>query len=195
VTAIIEPRFSINSVVDERGRAVRIYAGDWRAAHARGCEEYLANHSAAIPATRELVIVSCGGLPYDINLIQAHKALDMAAQACTEGGTIVLLAQCRDGLGYPAFLKWFAEKNSSALEARLRDAYEVNGQTAWALLTKAERFRVHLVSDLPAEDVRTMRMSPARSLAEVLDHIDREAEGYIMARGAAVLPHQAEARA
>jgi lactate racemase len=195
VTAMIEPRFSINSVVDDRGRAVRIYAGGWRAAHARGCAEYLANHSAEIATTRNLVIVSCGGSPYDINLIQAHKALDMAAQACREGGTIVLLAQCRDGLGHPDFLKWFDEKDSRALETRLREAYEVNGQTAWALLTKTERFRVQLVSDLPDEDVRRMRMSPASSLADILQQMDVETEGYIMPRGSAVLPFQAEARA
>ena len=40
-----------------------------------------------------VVVASCGGFPYDINLIQAHKALDMATQACNEGGTIVLLAE------------------------------------------------------------------------------------------------------
>ena len=112
---------------------------------------------------REVVIASCGGYPHDINLIQAHKSLDMAAHACTDGGTIVLLAECRDGLGRPDFLKWFEEKDSRALEARLRDAYEVNGQTAWSLLTKAERYRIHLVSELPDEDVRRMRMIPARS--------------------------------
>jgi len=191
VTALVKPRFSINSVVDDRGRAVRIYAGDWRMAHARGCEEYLANHSTEIATTRDLVIVSCGGSPYDINLVQAHKALDMAAQACTEGGTIILLAQCRDGLGHPDFLKWFAQENSRALEVRLREAYEVNGQTAWSLLTKAERFQVHLVSDLPEENVRRMRMSPARSLSDVINQIDGGTEGYIMPRGAAVLPQLA----
>jgi len=190
VAAMIEPRFIINSVVDDRGRAVRIYAGNWRAAHTRGCEAYLANHATEIGATRGLVIVSCGGAPYDLNLIQAHKALDMAAQACTEGGTIILLAQCRDGLGHPDFLKWFAEENSSALEARLRDAYEVNGQTAWALLTKAERFRIQLVSDLPDESVRSMRMTPARSLREALDQTDAETPGYLMPRGQAVLPRR-----
>jgi nickel-dependent lactate racemase len=195
VAAMVGPRFCINSVVDDRGRAVRIYAGDWRAAHARGCEEYLANHSAEISAKRELVIVSCGGSPYDINLIQAHKALDMAAQACTEGGTIILLAQCRDGLGHADFLKWFAQEDSQALEAQLREAYEVNGQTAWSLLTKAERFQVHLVSDLPEEHVRRMRMLPARSLSEVLNQTDGRTEGYIMPRGSAVLPRMAEARA
>ena len=188
VAAMIEPRFTINSVVDERGRAVRIHAGEWRAAHRAGCQEYLANHSREIDKKREVVIVSCGGSPYDINLIQAHKSLDMAAHACTEGGTIVLLAECRDGLGHPTFLKWFEEKDSRALEARLRDAYEVNGQTAWALLTKAERYRIHLVSDLPDEEVRRMRMTPVRSLTEAFDRIDDQAEGYIMQRGAALLP-------
>ena len=192
VTAMIGPRFSINSVVDDRGRAVGIYAGDWRAAHARGCEAYLASHSVDIAAPRELVIVSCGGLPYDINLIQAHKALDMAAQACTEGGTIILLGQCRDGLGHRDFLKWFGEENSTTLAGRLREAYEVNGQTAWSLLTKAERFQVHLVSDLQEEHVRSMRMLPSRSLNDVLSQVDLGTEGFIIPRGAALLPRKAE---
>jgi len=188
VAAMVAPRFSISSVVDERARTVRIHAGDWRAAHRAGCGEYLSNHSMKIDRKRELVIVSCGGYPYDINLIQAHKSLDMAAHACTDGGTIVLLAECRDGLGHPTFLNWFEEKDSRALETRLRNAYEVNGQTAWSLLTKAERYRIHLVSKLPEEDVQLMRMRPARSLTEVLNSFEQKTEGYIMQRGAAFLP-------
>jgi lactate racemase len=188
--ALIEPCFSVNSVVDERGRVVRIHAGEWRAAHRAGCQEYLSDHLAKIGTRREIVIASCGGYPYDINLIQAHKALEMAAHACTDGGTIVLLAECYDGLGQPSFLKWFEEKDSRALEARLRESYEVNGQTAWSLLTKAERYRIHLVSELPDEDVRRMRMTPVRSLAEALDQIAREPEGFIMPHGARFLPRR-----
>ena len=188
VANLVEPCFSINSVVDERGRAVRIYAGEWRAAHHVGCSEYLDSHAIEINEKREVVIVSCGGLPYDINLIQAHKALDMAAHACRDGGTIVLLAECRDGLGHSTFLKWFDEQDSRALEARLRDAYEVNGQTAWSLLTKAERYRIHLVSDLPDEEVRRLRMIPARSLTDALDQVGNEQQGYIMPHGARFLP-------
>lgn len=188
IAALIEPCFSVNSMVDERGRAVRIHAGEWRAAHRAGCQQYLSDHLVQIGTRREIVIASCGGYPYDINLIQAHKALDMAAHACPEGGTIVLLAECCDGLGQPSFLKWFEEKDSRALEARLRDSYEVNGQTAWSLLTKAERYRIHLVSALPDEDVRRMRMTPARSLTDALDQVAREPEGYIMPHGARYLP-------
>jgi nickel-dependent lactate racemase len=188
VAAEIAPSFLVNTVVDERGRAVAVYTGDWRAAHRRGCAEYVDSHTARIPEKRPLVVVSAGGAPYDLNLIQAHKALDMAAHAALEGGTIILVAQCAEGFGRTDFLKWFDADDSRSLETRLRAAYEVNGQTAWTLLDKAERFRIHLVSDLPDEDVRRMRMHPARTVEEALAHADNSADGYILPRGAALMP-------
>jgi len=188
VASLIDPVFAINAIVDDHGRTEKIFAGHWQRAHARACAEYVAGHSLRIPEQREVVIVSCGGSPYDINLIQAHKALDMAAQACVDGGTIILLAECRDGLGRADFLKWFESADSRALEARLRETYEVNGQTAWALLTKTERFRVHLITKLSDDDVRQLRMFPARSLEGALAGVTANSKGYLMPRGAALLP-------
>lgn len=188
IAAIVNPAFGINTIVDDKRRVVRMFCGNWRSAHLAACDAYLNGHSIEIPDKRELVIVSCGGFPYDINLIQAHKALDMAAYACKDGGSIILLAQCRDGLGRSDFLKWFTVDNSLVLEKRLREAYEVNGQTAWALLSKTERYNVSLVSDLTDDDVRKMRMTPVRNLADALDRIHSKSIGYIMPRGAALLP-------
>jgi len=188
VAAMIAPVFAINAIVDEHGRCEKVFAGNWRTAHARACEDYAASHSVRISEEREIVIVSCGGSPYDINVIQAHKALDMAAAACVDGGLIVLLAECGDGLGRPDFLKWFESDDSRALENRLRAAYEVNGQTAWSLLTKAERFRVHIVTKLGGDDVRRMRMNAVSSINEALAHVGSDVKGYIMPRGAALLP-------
>lgn len=188
VAAMINPAFSVNAVVDERGRAIQIFAGHWRGAHREACRQYLTEHSTSIAGKREVVIASCGGSPYDINLIQAHKTLDMAAGACKDGGTIILLAACRDGFGRSDFGKWSTSENATALESRLRESYEVNGQTAWALMTKTERFRVLLVSKLAGEDVRRMHMSPMRSLVEAMSKTDSQAEGFILPRGAALLP-------
>ncbi|HSL54179.1 MAG TPA: nickel-dependent lactate racemase [Pyrinomonadaceae bacterium] len=187
VASLVAPAFSINTIVNEKKEAARLYTGDWRVAHRAACDYYLDRYSVEIPSKRDIVIASCGGFPHDINLIQAHKALDMAALACNDGGTIILLAECSDGLGRPDFLKWFAETDSRALAARLVNGYEVNGQTAWALLTKAERFRVCLVSELPPDDVRRMRMVPVRTIEEALEHAAGE-DGFIMPRGAALLP-------
>ena len=187
VASLVAPAFSINTIVDEKKQATRLFCGDWRVAHRAACDYYLDHFSARIPSKRDVVVVSSGGFPHDINLIQAHKALDMAALACNDGGTIVLLAECSDGLGRPDFLKWFDETDSRALAARLVNGYEVNGQTAWALLTKAERFRVCLVSELPPDDVRRMRMVPVRTIEEALAQAG-SGDGFIMPRGAAVLP-------
>ena len=188
VAAEVAPSFLVNTVVDEKGRAVRLYAGDWRAAHRRACAEYADSHTIQLEEKRPVVVVSCGGAPHDINLIQAHKALDMAAYACAEGGTIVLVAECADGLGRADFLRWFDAADARALGDTLRESYAVNGQTAWALLTKAERFRVHLVSELADEDVRRMRMRPARTVGEALAAADAGAPGYVMPHGARYMP-------
>lgn len=188
VTRLVGPTFGINTIVDDKKQAVGVFCGDWQLAHRAACEHYLRNHSVEIESKRPLVIASCGGFPHDINMIQSHKAMDMAAHACADGGTIILLAQCQDGLGRPDFLKWFDSTDSRALEERLRTAYEVNGQTAWSLMTKAERFRVILVSDLPDDSVRKMRMIPATSLEAAMDQVDSSLGGYVMPRGTAVLP-------
>jgi nickel-dependent lactate racemase len=188
VAEIIDPAFSINAIVNDHGRVERIFAGHWRAAHRAACAEYLSSHSQHINEKRQVVIVSCGGAPYDINLIQAHKALDMAAHACVDGGTIIFVAECADGLGRPDFMKWFESENSRALENRLRGAYEVNGQTAWSLLTKTERFRVHIVTDLSEAQTRAMRMTKVSSITEALANVPAGATGYLMPRGAALLP-------
>jgi nickel-dependent lactate racemase len=188
IAAEIAPSFLINAVVDERGRAVRIYAGDWRAAHRQGCAGYMEDHSVEIPEKRGLVVASCGGLPWDINLIQAHKSLDMAARACLEGGDIILLAECAEGFGRTDFLKWFDVADSRVLESRLRERYAVSGQTAWSLLVKAEKIRVHLVSKLLDKEVRQMRMLPAQTIDEALKRCDGNTQGYIMPRASALLP-------
>lgn len=188
VAAEVAPSFLVNTVVDERSRVTRLYAGDWRAAHRLACAEYAETHTVRIEGKRAVVVASAGGAPHDLNLIQAHKALEMASHACAEGGSIILVAECADGLGRPDFLKWFDARDTRELESRLRDAYEVNGQTAWSLLTKAERFQIHLVSSLGEEDVRRMRMRPARTVEEALSQVGGGAAGYLLPRGAAYMP-------
>jgi nickel-dependent lactate racemase len=193
IAELVAPAFAINTIVDEKKRAVGVFCGDWRLAHRAACDHYLKRNSFAISEKRDVVIASCGGFPHDINMIQAHKALDMAAQACKDGGTIILLAECSDGLGRSDFLKWFDAGDSRSLENRLQNGYEVNGQTAWALMTKAERYRVCLLSQLREEQVEKMHMVPIRTIEQALEQA-AGGSGYIMPRGAAVLPRHVSGR-
>lgn len=188
IAAEIAPSLAINTVVNNHNQLVALYAGDPRAAHYRACAEYAEAHTLAISEKREIVIASCGGFPYDINLIQSHKTLDAAAHACADGGAIVLVAECAEGTGRADFMKWFDEPDSVALAERLRSNYEINGQTAWALMTKTERFRVYLVSQLAESDVERMGMTAVDSIEEALQREDAAARGYILPHGARYLP-------
>ncbi|MCD9187118.1 MAG: nickel-dependent lactate racemase [Pyrinomonadaceae bacterium] len=180
----IKPSFAFNAVVNEKGEAVELFCGDWLASHETACEFYAEQNTVEINEKRDVVIVSCGGFPHDVNLVQAHKALESAAQACKDGGQIILLAECADGLGRNDFLKWFESENSQRLAEILCENYEVNGQTAWSLLRKTENFDVRVVTSLSNEETRRMRMNPARKLAEIV--IDKNARGYILPFGAKV---------
>ena len=164
IVSKINPSFSINTIVNEKGEAVEIFCGDWIAAHRRACEFYAATHTIKITEKRDLVIVSGGGTPFDLNMIQAHKALDAASRVCTDGGVIVFLAECADGLGRADFLNWFEAENSQSLAERLCEKYQVNGQTAWNLLRIAENFAVNIITALKENKTRAMRLNKVRDL-------------------------------
>jgi lactate racemase len=174
--------FCISTLVNDSGELTDLYCGDWIESHRQACDAYSLGHTLSIAEKRDLVIASCGGLPYDINLIQAHKIIEAASHACRDGSTIVILAQCRDGLGRDDFLKWFDSPDSERLAHELCEKYQVNGQTAWNLLKKAEQFDLRIVTDLPAQKIDRTRMKRYDSLAAALEGLDRH-RGYIVPSG------------
>jgi len=162
--------FAVSTIVNDAGDVTEFFCGDWIESHRAACENYGVANTLRIEEKRDLVIVSCGGYPYDINMIQAHKSFEAASHACNDGGTIILLAECRDGLGRDDFLQWFDAKDSKELAGRLCERYQVNGQTAWALLQKAEKFNVRMMSELEAETLGRMRVSRSRSIETGVSH-------------------------
>lgn len=188
VVGKIPPTFAFNSETDDSGRITRLVCGDWQSSHRRACDEYASDNVALLKEKRELVIVSCGGFPHDINLVQSHKALDMAALACSEGGTIVLLAECRDGAGSEEIEKWIRLGSSESIAARLCEKYAIGGQTAWSLLGKAEKFDVRIVTTLANEFTEKAGLVKVKALAEALAGTPPSTSGYIMPSGAKILP-------
>ena len=182
--AFAAPRFAINTITNDDGSIAGLFCGDWLASHRAACLQYAEQHTIAISEKRDIVIASCGGYPYDVNLIQAHKALEAASQACVDGGTIILLAECVDGLGRDDFINWFEADGSEELARRICDKYQVNGQTAWSLLKKAERFDIRLCSELDDSAITKMRLKKL-NMADLTTFIqNNSAPGYIMPQGA-----------
>lgn len=119
----IEPAFVFNTFVNNKGLITDLLCGHWKTAHAVACKRYEEQNSIDLPEKRELVIVSAGGEHSDINLIQAHKALETASRACTDGGSIILLAECKDGPGSSDFENAFATASNLELGEKLAAGY------------------------------------------------------------------------
>jgi len=190
--ALAAPDFILNTVLAPDKRIIAAFAGHWREAHERGCSYYRKHFSYPLRHKTDLVVVSCGGFPKDINLIQAHKSMEYAAQALKDGGVMILLAECRDGFGNPTFFDWFRHKDLNQFEEALRERYEINGQTAYSTLQKAQRFTIILVSAFHGHQVEEMGMLPARTLHEAVElatqFLPPDWTALIMPEGGSVLP-------
>jgi nickel-dependent lactate racemase len=117
-----------------------------------------------------VVLVSAGGSPKDINLYQAQKALDNAKQAVADGGTVILVAECAEGLGDEAFSRWILRGDSpQGIVARIHRAFELGGHKAAAIALVRQRAGISLVSGLPRETAAKCFMDPFPSVQEALD--------------------------
>jgi lactate racemase len=190
--AMIPPAFILNTVLSPEKQIIAAFAGEWRTAHEEGCRFYAERFAFPIDRQADLVLVSCGGYPKDINLIQAHKAMEYGSRALRDGGVMILLAECRDGYGNATFFNWFRFRDPAVFESELRRNYEINGQTAYSLLLKALKFTIILVSSLPEEEVSAMGMIPVRSLDEAVEKarslLPADYTAYVIPEGGTVLP-------
>lgn len=184
--------FLVNVVPDPWGRIAEVTCGDGVASHLEACRRAAALLEVPVGARCDLAVASAGGLPWDVDLIQAHKAIDHAAEAVRDGGAVVAVAQCSAGVGSETFLPWFDLGGSRAVAAGLKRDYRLNGQTALSLLKKLERLRIILVSSLDPGVVRRTGMECASTLDEAVAVAEQYLGGdpmiYVLPNASGILP-------
>ena len=101
--------FIVNVTMDAERRVTGVFAGDLEDAHEAGmtCAEEQA--SAYVDAPLDIVVTTSAGYPLDLTFYQAVKGLTAVLPVVKEGGTIVLVAQCAEGMGGPEFTKLMRE--------------------------------------------------------------------------------------
>lgn len=162
---LIGAQFILNVVLDEGKRVVRAVAGHPRLAHRAGCAALDAFGRAAVERPADLVVVSAGGSPKDINLYQAQKALDNARHVVRTGGVILLVAECGEGLGHHTFEDWMLDPGGpAAILARIRREFVLGGHKAAAVALAMAQATIYLVSTLPAARAAAMGFRPFASL-------------------------------
>lgn len=93
--------YSLNAVVDRRGRLVFLNGGDILESFYRAIPPLRRTWTAVLKTPADVVIIAARH--EGINLLQAGKAFNSAARAVRPGGRIVVLAPCQDGFGNDEF--------------------------------------------------------------------------------------------
>lgn len=127
---MVNPDFLLNAVFNPEGEIAGFYAGHWYEAWLEGCKKVKEIYGVPIKETADLVIVSSGGFPKDINLYQASKAVENACGAVKKGGVMIALMECRDIAEPPDFSQWFDYVSLTQREIALRKAFTVPGFVA-----------------------------------------------------------------
>ncbi len=168
--AICGVDFIVNVVLDEHKQIVKAVAGDLVKAHREGCKFLDRMYLKELDSRADIVIVSQGGAPKDLNLYQTQKALDNAKHAAKKGGTIILIGSCKEGLGEKVFEEWMlnAPTAASMIERIGRD-FQLGGHKAAAIAMVLENAEIYLVSDLADDFVEKIFLKPAKSAQDAFD--------------------------
>lgn len=143
-----ELRFVVNVVLDEANRIVAAFAGDPIAAHRPATKIVDELVKAPIVEPADIVVASAGGYPRDINLYQAHKAIENASHAVKAGGTIILVAECREGFGNTTFENWMTSASSlDEVGEKLSKHFILGAHKAFALSKIAKRAEIIVASN------------------------------------------------
>ncbi|MDR1194445.1 MAG: nickel-dependent lactate racemase [Peptococcaceae bacterium] len=185
--------FILNVVLDERKEIVRAVAGHPIKAHRAGCEFLDELCASPMEKRADIVIASQGGAPKDMNLYQTQKALDNAKYAVREGGVIILVGACGEGLGERVFERWMLDSPSpESMIERIAGDFQLGGHKAAAIALTLRQAEVYLVSDMAPALVEKIFLRPFATAREALDEALRRlgprAKVLVMPYAGATLP-------
>lgn len=162
--------FIVNVVLSEHKEIIRAVAGHHVQAHRAGCAFLDTLYLKKLPQGADIVLVSQGGAPKDLNLYQTQKALDNARHAVNPGGVIVLIGSCKEGLGERVFEEWMTTSPSpQAMVERIGRDFQLGGHKAAAIAMTLEKADIYLVSDMADDFVRSIFLTPQPSVQAALD--------------------------
>lgn len=164
--------FVLNVVTNSKGEIVKAFAGDVEQAFMEAVKLVDETYRIQVDRRAEIVVVSAGGYPADVNFFQAFKAVDNALAVVKRGGTIVLSAECSEGVGNQVFYDWMVRfgDDLKGVEKEIKRNFVLGGHRAYYLLRALENHRIILVSSLPDHYASNVfRLKTARAVNEALD--------------------------
>lgn len=142
------PRVAIHGILDSKGSVCQLIVGNTYDDFLTACNTLDSFYKTGIKKKYDIVIASCGGFPKDINFIQAHKAVNNAAMFVKDKGSLILFAECTEGIGSDTFIDYFKFQDFDQAFNGIAKNYKGNGGTALSMMAKTNRINIFLKTAL-----------------------------------------------
>jgi nickel-dependent lactate racemase len=119
------------------------------------------------------LIVSPGGLPNDVTLYIAQRALELTRNAVTDNGEVLFLAACPDGIGEQRTMENVYNRLVAPIDQILESIeteYKLYSHKAYKFAQMIRRLRkIWMHSEIPDDLVRAAHLCPAHRPQAVVD--------------------------
>jgi nickel-dependent lactate racemase len=181
----------IQAVLDRHHRVYRVAAGELHESFARAVS--WADEVFVVPTIGLAdIVISIAPYPMDVDLYQSQKAIENAKHALKEGGTLILVSKCRQGIGEDRFYRLLASsKDPDQVLRGVEAEYRLGDHKAARMAEIGRRARVCGVTSLDHEALQRIRIEPfATAQAALDDALSRHPGASVMViyEGSVVVP-------
>lgn len=195
----VGPSFLLNVALDQARRITGVFAGEMIEAHKVGIEFVRRAAMQKVKAPFDIVVTTNSGYPLDQNLYQGVKGMSAGARIIRPGGTLILAAECREGVPAHSPLDQLLRETSGPEEILARLATPgFRRPEQWQAQIQAliqRQARVLLYSSLPEAVVRSAHLTPCadigRAVSELLAEYGPDARVAALPQGPLTIPYLA----
>jgi nickel-dependent lactate racemase len=161
--------FSIMTVLDRHQNIYAASAGHVKDSFHAAIDK--ANEVFAVPISGPAdIVVSVAPFPMDIDLYQSQKAIENGKVAMKEGGIMILVSKCRDGIGDETFFKLLASSSDpEEVLGTIDKGYKLGFHKAARIVEAAKKGDLCAVTDLDSGDIENAFMKPFPTVQEAVD--------------------------
>lgn len=167
--------FNVNVTIDDQRRLTGIFAGDIVESHLAGVRSVEKQVLATVPKPVDAVLVSSAGYPLDTTFYQAVKGVLAAVEIVKPNGSIILVAECSEGIGSGPFTDLILKTKD--LKQFIHDIHDPTNFVIdqWQLeeLAKAVRkAEIYCYADgIPYDQLKDLFVQPIRTPEEGIERV------------------------
>jgi nickel-dependent lactate racemase len=125
--------------------------------------------SVQIPMTAD-VVVTVSQPPFDVNLYQTLKAIENGRLAMNQGGILIVVSPCSEGLGPESFARLF--KDYSSMDQAVQNSkanYRLGDHNAVNLMALTKQAHIYAITEIEDRILQNAGITPHHSLQEAID--------------------------